>query len=86
LKELAREKHIIVNVRKVQQVLKDAGYTWTTRSQKRKYTEEDMQKRLAFATEVAEMTAAEVAAKFSMAMDGVILTMPPPDSVGRHNY
>ena len=52
----------------------------------RRCSKEDMAKRLAFAGRVLEMTPAQLRAKLSMAMDGVILSMPPADPVARLNY
>jgi hypothetical protein len=56
------------------------------RSQKRKYSRADKAARVAFAESVVAMTPREVRAKMSMAMDGVVLSMPPADETGRLNF
>ena len=56
------------------------------RSQKRKYSRADKAARVAFAESVVAMAPREVEAKLSMAMDGVVLSMPPADETGRLNF
>jgi hypothetical protein len=56
------------------------------RSQKRKYSRADKAARVAFAESVVAMTPRQVQTKLSMAMDGVVLSMPPEDETGRLNF
>ena len=67
-------------------ILKEAGYTWLPRSQKAKYTKEVMRQRLAFAEFVLSLSDRKLRERLSVSLDGVVLTVPPQDSVARENY
>ena len=83
---LARERGVLVHVVTIQKMLKRLGYKWLPRAQKRKYSEADMAKRKAFAERLLALRPAQLRAELSMAMDGVVLTIPPSDAIGRINF
>lgn len=83
---LAREKGVQVEKSAIAKALKSQGYYWLPRAQKRKYSKEDMAARLAWAQAVVDMGPARTKAKLSMAMDGVVLSMPPADPTDRLNW
>ena len=83
---LAREKGVQVEKSAIAKTLKSQGYQWLPRSQKRKYSKEDRAARLAWAQEVVDMGPARAKAKLSMAMDGVVLGMPPSDPTDRLHW
>eukprot|EP00973_Karenia_brevis_P045833 6348461-Karenia_brevis.AAC.1 len=62
------------------------GYKWLPKSQKRLYDKETREARVAFARRVLSLTKAQLREKLSMAMDGVILAMPPRDPTDRFNF
>ena len=70
----------------IRRALQSKGYHWLPRCQKPKYSKEDKELRLAFADQVLAMTKKEYAARVTMAMDGVVLTLPPDDPTERGNY
>lgn len=85
-RELARERHVQVHVSTVQKVLKNHGYKWLPRNQKRKYSKEDMATRLAFAKTIADLTPQQANEKLNLSIDGVVITMPPKKPEERKNY
>ena len=84
--ELAREKKVKLSARYVRKVLLKRGYKWLPRNQKRTYTKEVMRQRLTFAQHVLSLSKAKLREKFSLAMDGVILGLPPKDPTERFNF
>lgn len=85
-RELAREKGLRVDVSKIRQALRIAGFRWLPRTQKPKHSKEAMAARVAFAQEVLSMSRRQLRAKLGMAMDGVVLGMPPSDPTDRANH
>lgn len=83
---LAREKAVRVERSAIAKALKSQGYFWLPRAQKRKYSKKDMAARLAWAQQVVDMGPKKAKAKLSMAMDGVVLSMPPSDPTDRLNW
>ena len=84
--DLAAEKGVEAEDSTIRKFLKDSGYRWKPRSQKMKYSKEQMGMRLAFARMVLRMTKAELRAKVCMSLDGVVLSMPPTNATERFNY
>ena len=84
--DLARAKGINVDTSSIAKLLKQKGYKWLPRSQKRKYNETDKASRRAFAKKVLRMSVANLRDSLSMCMDGVILRMPPTDPTERINF
>ena len=66
--------------------MKAKGFRWLQRAQKRKYSREDKKARLAFANRVVRMGARQLKENLAMAMDGVVLAMPPVDPIVRENH
>ena len=83
---LARELGVKASSSGIRKVLNDAGYKWLPKSSRRVYSAADRRTRVAFAKQVVRMTAAELRKKFSLSLDGVVLTMPPKDQTDRYNY
>ena len=71
---------IQVSTSSIRQVLNDAGYYWLPRAKKPKYSTKDKNARREFVESVLEMSPAQLKAKLSMAMDGVVLSVPPTDA------
>ena len=84
--DLAKEKRIEVESSVIRKLLKRKGYAWLPRSQKRKYTREQKQERVAFAKSVLRLTQAALRDKLCMSLDGVVLSMPPGSEVERFNH
>ena len=70
----------------IRKILAKHGYKWLPRSQKRKYDDTLRAERVDFAKKVLSMSTARLRARLSLAMDGVILTMPPANPIDRWNY
>lgn len=85
-RELLREKHVQLATCTIRRILQKKGYHWLPRSQKPKFSKEDKRRRLAFAEEVLAMAPGEYRKSFAMAMDGVVLALPPDDPVDRENF
>ena len=85
-RELVAEMDVEMECTYIGKILKEAGYTWLPRSQKAKYTKEVMRQRLAFAEFVLSLSDRKLRERLSLSLDGVVLTVPPQDSVARENY
>jgi len=85
-RELAREKKVKVGADYIRKVLTKRGYRWLPRRQKRVYSRKQRKSRVAFAERVLRMSTAELRKKFSMAMDGTVIPLPPTDNVERLNF
>jgi hypothetical protein len=85
-REVAANKHVSLEASTIRKILAKKGYHWLTRAQKRKYSAEDMAARLAFAKKVAALSAAQLRERLSLAMDGVVLGLPPTNPIDRENY
>lgn len=85
-RDLLQDKDVQVTCDAIRKVLRSCGYKWLPRSQKPKYSAALKAKRLLFANEVLDMTVPELHRFLTMAMDGVVLSLPPADEVDRANY
>ena len=85
-KALAEEMSIKVSDSTVRKFLLKKGSKWLPRAQKRQYSDDDKKKRLAFAKKVIRLGAKGLKDTMSMAMDGVVLAMPPTDPTDRENH
>eukprot|EP00973_Karenia_brevis_P018829 2580275-Karenia_brevis.AAC.2 len=85
-RELATKMYVQVEDSTVRKVLKRHGYKWLPRSQKQKYSPEVMKKRMTLAKSFKDLSPAAFRAKLSLAIDGVVLTIPPHDVTDRENY
>jgi transposase len=85
-RDLARVKKVKVSASAIRKFLISKGYHWLPRAQKRKYSPADRRARLAWAKQVNRMTVRALREKIALAMDGVVLTVPPRDPVDRHNF
>ena len=70
----------------IRKVLKESGYQWRVRRQKRKYSNDQKKDRLEKARRILRLTRAELREKLSFAMDGVVVLMPPADPIERLNW
>ena len=83
---LASEMDVKVSARYVRKVLAKKGYRWLPKRQKRMYSNEQKKARMAFAKKVLRMTAAELRVAMAYAMDGVVLALPPNDTIDRMSF
>lgn len=84
--ELAREKGVELATSTISKFLTRSGYRWLPRAQKRKYSQEDMTKRLTFAQKYAIMKPSQLKRSIAMAIDGIVLSTPPADEAERANW
>ena len=84
--DIAREKGIVVDASVSRKFLQQRGYKWLPRNQKRKYSVAQKRVRVKFARAVLRLSMADLRAKLSMSMDGVVLSMPPATATERFNY
>ena len=75
--DVAAAKGVHVDVSLVRRTLREAGYRWLPRMKRRVYTREEKEERAAFCQTVLDMTEAQLRARLSMSLDGVVLSMPP---------
>ena len=85
-RELLRECGVRLATSTVRKELNKLGYFWPPKCQKRLYSKADKQARLKFARDVVAMTSAQLREKMALAMDGVVLSMPPEDATERANF
>ena len=83
---LAQERGVRLSLGYIRKVLTKNGYKWLPRSQKRKYDATLKAERLAFARKVVSLSHAQLRERLSLAMDGCILSMPPPKPIDRWNF
>ena len=84
--DVAKRKGMLLSDVTIRKFLSKTGYKWLPRSQKRKYSGPQQEKRLAFARAVLRLSTAKLREKLCMALDGVVLSMPPEKAVERFNY
>ena len=85
-RDVAARFGVAVEASTIRKCLKQRGYSWLRRGQKRKYGPEDREARLRFARAVVRLTRKELQSKFAMSLDGVVLSMPPARDTERFNY
>ena len=85
-RELLESMHTELACSTIRKILTKRGYRWLPRAQKPKYSSEDKKQRLQFAEFVLNMTPEEYGRYLTMAMDGVVLAVPPEDAVARENF
>ena len=83
---LAHEKGVQRSQSYIRKVLVRNGFHWLPRSQKRRHDGAAMTKRMAFARRVLALSNAQLRERLSIAMDGVVLSMPPTGRVDRWNH
>ena len=83
---VARELKVKVSAGHIRKVLANNGYKWLRRTMKRIYSKGDKEARRAFARKVSRMSAAELRETMSLAMDGVVIIIPPEDDIERINH
>ena len=83
---LAKDKGVKLSARYIRKLLEKKGYKWRPRRQKRKYNKEQRRARMAFARKVLAMSGPALRECLSLAMDGVVLSMPPTDPTERMNF
>ena len=84
--ELAREKKIQVDDSAIRRALREAGYFWLPRCQKRKYNKEYRVKRLALVNKLLRMGKKLWTECVLASIDGSVLSRAPSDPVDRHNH
>jgi len=85
-RDLAAEKGVIASAAGIRKVLNRAGYQWLPRRRKRKYTKEQREKRVTWCEQTLEFSPLQLRQRLSLAMDGVVIQVPPHDPVDRHNF
>ena len=85
-RELARVHKVKVEASSIRRALLLQGYKWLPRAKKPLYSKEVKAERVAFAEAVLGMTPAQWNKFIALAMDGVVLTMPPKGIVDRENF
>lgn len=85
-RELLRDLNVQLECSTIRRVLRRKGFLWLPRRQKPKYSVMDKRHRLAFAEEILQLSRRELGRRFTMAMDGVVLALPPSDPVDRANF
>ena len=83
---LAKEKGHEVDDSTIRKFLKQKGYRWVSRAQKRKYTGDEMEVRRAFARRILRMSKADLRKELGLSLDGVVLAMPPAGVIARWNH
>jgi hypothetical protein len=83
---VAKEKGVILESSSIRKLLLKRGYRWLPRAMKRMYSPEQKEVRLRFARAVVRLSKAALRSKLCMAMDGVVLAMPPANATDRFNY
>ena len=83
---VAKEFHVNVSAAHIRRHLVFRGFKWLPRSQKRKYNADMRRRRAAFVERYRHMSPATIARHISMAMDGVVLSVPPADPTDRKNF
>ena len=63
---LVREKHVKVDTSKIRQLLRDEGFKWARRNQKRIYSQAQREERVKFAKALLRLTKAALSRKLSM--------------------
>ena len=84
--EVAKKMKVKITAAAVRKHLRSKGYKWLPRAQKRLYNKLDMKNRVKFARRLDRLSFAALARYVSMAIDGVILTVPPTDPTDRKNF
>ena len=84
--ELYREKHVKMSVEGIRVYLRRRGFKWKLRSTKTMYNAEKRAARKAFAARFKDMSQAAISKHITLAMDGVVLTVPPRDETERLNF
>jgi hypothetical protein len=85
-REVAKKKRLSLACSTINKVLAKAGFHWLPRAQKPKLSKELMAKRCVFTQRVEDMGPAELTRNLAISIDGVILSIPPKDSVDRANF
>ena len=84
--DVAAELKVKLSTPAIRKFLGESGYKWLPRAQKRKYGTKAKKLREAFAATYATRSQNALKQHFSGAMDGVVLTTPPPDPTDRRNF
>ena len=83
---LAREKQVVVEASTIRRALRQAGYRWMPRRKRPRYTAVQKAERVAFAQDILAMTPRQLNKRLHLAMDGVVLSIPPSDPPSREAY
>lgn len=84
--DVAKTHGVIVEASCLRKFLVKKGYKWLPRSQKRRYSKEDLKTRLKFVKAAVRLSMKDLRAKLNMCLDGVVLSMPPANETERFNY
>ena len=84
--DVYKEKGVKLSTSAVRKHLFSKDYRWRSRAQKRKYDKEDSAERKAFGGRYKNMSTRAIGERITLAMDGVVLTVPPSDPVDRKNF
>ena len=83
---VAKEYKLTVSTSQIRKYLTARGYRWLPRAQKRLYNAKMRRWRTAFAEEFQALSERALARGIAMAMDGIVLTVPPADPTERKNF
>ena len=84
--ELYKHKKIWASTPAIRKHLRDKGFKWKPRSQKRRYDKAKSAKRKSFSDKYKDMSQEKISKEISMAMDGVVLTVAPTNPTERLNF
>jgi len=84
--DLAKNAGVKLSCSWIRKILQKHGYKWLPRRQKRLYSKDMKAARVLFARGVLRLSRADLREKLSLAMDGVVLGMPPDDPTDRLNF
>jgi len=84
--DLYKEMKVKVSTSAVRKHLFSKGYRWRPRAQKRKYDKDARAGRDSFGKRYQHMSHEAINGHVALAMDGVVITVPPTDPVDRSNY
>ena len=85
-REVMAKLHVELDDSTVRKVIRRNGYKWLRRCQKRKYDPVMMAKRLSFVGPYTELPPAARRRKLSLAVDGVVVVIPPRKLIDRENF
>ena len=84
--ELASAMGVQASTGGIRKILRQAGYLWPKRRKKPVYSSEDKAARVDWALQPLTYTDEELRRRLSLAMDGLVLTVPPKNPADRYNH
>ena len=84
--ELAKKRGATLETSAIRRILQKNGYKWLPRAQKPVFSRSERAARCNWARSVVALSTAQLREKLALAMDGVILGIPPADPTERANH